>query len=106
MKMNDTVGPLTDYFGNVILDDVISGKLPHEYLAFVFTEDNFKDMFMCNKISCENVLSCVYFVHEILYNKYEIMAGIQFCKKSCQCYFLLIESHFQQSCLCLLVSCD
>ena len=58
-KMKDTVGPLTDDFGNVIRDDGVNAKLINEYFALISTKDNLMNIPMCNKQSYINALNTV-----------------------------------------------
>ena len=68
-KMKDTVGPMTDDFGNAILDYGVNVKLLNEYFASIFTKENFADIPMYNKVSYINALNTVDFTEEIVHHK-------------------------------------
>ena len=68
-KIKDTVGPMTDDFGNAILDDGVNVKLLNEYFASIFTKENLVDITMYNKASCKNALNTVDFTEETVYDK-------------------------------------
>ena len=63
-KIKDNVGPMTDDFGNAILDDGINVKLLNEYFASIFTKENMVDIPMHNKASYTNALNTVDFTEE------------------------------------------
>ena len=67
--MKDTIGPLTDDFGNVILDDGGNAKLLNEYFASIFTKENLVNIPMCNKAYYVNALNSVDFTEETVYDK-------------------------------------
>ena len=46
--MKDTVGPMTDDFGNVILEDCVNTRLLNEYFASIFTKANLVDISISN----------------------------------------------------------
>ena len=54
--MKDTVGPLTDDIGNVILDDGVIAKLLIDYVASIFAEENLQYIPMCDRASHVNAL--------------------------------------------------
>ena len=60
-KIKDTVGPMTDDFGNVILDDGVNVKLLNDYFASIFTKENLVDIPMYNKASYRHALNTVDF---------------------------------------------
>ena len=64
--MKDTVGPMTDDFGNVILDDGVNVKLLNEYFASIFSKGGLVDMPMYNKASYINTVD---FTEETMYDK-------------------------------------
>ena len=68
-KIKDTVGPMTDDFGNAILDDGVNVKLLNEYFASIFTKENLVDIPMYNKASYKNALNTVDFTEEAVYDK-------------------------------------
>ena len=69
MKMKDTIGPMTDDFGNVILDNGVNVELLNEYFASIFTKENLVDIPMFNKASYKNALNTVDFTEETVYDK-------------------------------------
>ena len=102
--IKDTVGPMTDDLGDVILDDGVSVKLLNECFASINTKENLVDMPMYNKASYMNALNTVDFTEETVYdtpclssgptNLLVLMEYIQLRQQSCNCYFQTIESHF------------
>ena len=68
-RMKDTVGPMTDDFGNVILLDGVNAKLLNEYFASIFTKDNMVDIPICYKASHIIALNTVEFTEETEYDK-------------------------------------
>ena len=69
MKMNDTVGPLTDEVGYVIPDDGLNARLLNEYFASIFTKENLVDIPMCERASYVNALNTVDFTDETVCDK-------------------------------------
>ena len=68
-KMKDTVGPMTDDFGNAILDDGVNGKLLNEYFESIFARENVVDIPMYNKAFYVSALNTIYFTEETVYDK-------------------------------------
>ena len=67
--MKYTVVPMTDDFGNVILDDGVNVKLLNEYFTSIFTKENLVDIPMCNKASYINASNTVDLTEETVYDE-------------------------------------
>ena len=68
-KIKDTVGPMTDNIGNVILDDGVNVYLLNEYFASIYTNENLVDIPMYNKTSYINASNTVDFTEVTVYDK-------------------------------------
>ena len=68
-KMKEIVGPMTDDFGDAILDDGVNVKLLDEYFASIFTKENLVDKPMYNKTSYINALNTVDCTEETVHDK-------------------------------------
>ena len=55
--MKDTVGPLTDDIGNVIIEDCVNVKRLNECFASISTKENLVDIPMFNKASYIDALN-------------------------------------------------